>query len=199
MRQQARRTATRNAILDAAAALFAARGVDGTTIDDIVAQAEVARGSFYYNFDSKEQVVLAISRRDFGLAAEEIERKLARGDSPTLLLRELLLTACRWYGRNRHLAKTLLMTSLEQSTPPPDESQSPSFRKLAERILEQGQALGEIRADIEANVLAEIATGTFLQAALFWVYAPRTVRLERWVKRCLKVFLEGAQNQEARP
>lgn len=196
MKQQERRAATRSVIIDAAEQLFASRGIEAATIDDIVALAGVARGSFYYNFKSKEQVVLAISKRDFGRVAKAFDRKLERGDSPSLLLRELLLTACRWYARNRHLAKTLLLTSLEQASPPVDTSEPPSFRKLAERILHRGQEIGEIRPDFEPSALAEIATGMFLQAALFWIHAPQSARLDRWVDRCLTVFFEGAQTRE---
>jgi AcrR family transcriptional regulator len=197
MRQTERRAATRNAIIDAAEKLFAEKGIEAATIDDIVAQAKVARGSFYYNFESKEQVVLAIGQRNFGRVARKLDTKLARGEAPSLLLRELLSTTCRWYGRNRHLARTLLLASLEQARPAADLPDSPSFRKLAERILQRGRDVGEIRPDFEPAALAEIAVGMFLQAALFWVHAAKPGRLDRWVDRCLTVFLEGAQSREA--
>ena len=82
MRQPERRAATRNAIMDAAENLFAERGVEAATIDDIVAQAEVARGSFYYNFKSKEQVVLAIGQRDLGRLRERSTASLRAATHP---------------------------------------------------------------------------------------------------------------------
>lgn len=199
MRQTERRAATRNAILDAAEELFADKGIEGVTIDTIVAQAQVARGSFYYNFESKEQVVLAIAHRSFARVACLTDARLAGGVAPSLLLRELLSTTCRWYGRNRHLVKTLLLTSLQQAQPAADRPDAPSFRKLAERILQRGQEVGEIRTDLEAAALSEIAVGMFVQAALFWIHAARPGRLDRWVDRCLTVFLEGAQARESSP
>jgi AcrR family transcriptional regulator len=204
MRQPARRAATRTAIVEAASGLFAERGFEGTTIDDIVAAADVARGSFYYNFKSKEEVVLAIGRRDFARVVKSLDRKLARGVSPSVLLRELMLSACRWYTRHPHLAKTMLFASFEQAAnataaamaSASDRLESPSFRKLAERILAAGQEAGEIRTDFEAKALAETATGLLLQAALYWVLAPRPGRLDHCVDRSLTVFLEGAQSRE---
>ena len=167
MRHIKPRAATRAAIIEAADKLFSENGVEAVTIDDIVAQAEVARGSFYYNFASKELVVLAIGRRDFGRIAAKLDTKLARGESPSVLLRELLSTTCRWYARNRHLARTLLLASLEQAPPAADLPDAPSFRKLTERILQRAQDVGEIRPDFEPSVLAEIAAGMFVQAAFF--------------------------------
>jgi AcrR family transcriptional regulator len=49
--------------MDAAARLFIARGVDATTIDDIVASADVAKGTFYHYFPAKTDVVAALRDR----------------------------------------------------------------------------------------------------------------------------------------
>lgn len=59
----ARRDDTQQAILDAALALFAAKGVTSTTVDDIAARAGTAKGSIYYNFGSKDKVVEALMQR----------------------------------------------------------------------------------------------------------------------------------------
>ena len=50
----ARPNVTRQKVLDAAASLAAERGISATTVDDIAALAGVAKGSVYYNFESKE-------------------------------------------------------------------------------------------------------------------------------------------------
>ena len=53
----------REEILQAAASLFIARGVNPTTIDEITSQAEVAKGSFYLYFSSKEDLIAALRER----------------------------------------------------------------------------------------------------------------------------------------
>lgn len=50
----ARPNVTKQKVLDAAASLAAERGISATTVDDIAALAGVAKGSVYYNFESKE-------------------------------------------------------------------------------------------------------------------------------------------------
>ena len=55
-----RRARSRAALLDAAEALFAARGVDGVTIDDIVLGADVAKGTFYNHFEDKDTLARAV-------------------------------------------------------------------------------------------------------------------------------------------
>ena len=47
-------TRTRLALLEAAQRLFATRSVEGVSIDDIAKEADVAKGSLYNHFESKE-------------------------------------------------------------------------------------------------------------------------------------------------
>lgn len=56
----ARTTDTKRAILDAALALAAERGISGTTMDDVAERAGVAKGSLYYNFASKDKLFEAL-------------------------------------------------------------------------------------------------------------------------------------------
>lgn len=59
-RQAERREATRGAILAAARGLFGQRGFAGVSVDDIAAEAGVAKGAVYHHFTSKEAVFEAV-------------------------------------------------------------------------------------------------------------------------------------------
>ncbi|WP_046173549.1 TetR/AcrR family transcriptional regulator [Domibacillus indicus] len=53
----------RNEILDAADELFGQKGFDGTTTNDILEKVGVARGTLYYHFKSKEEIMNALIER----------------------------------------------------------------------------------------------------------------------------------------
>lgn len=53
----------RNEILDAADELFARKGFDGTSTNDILDKVGIARGTLYYHFKSKEDVMDALIER----------------------------------------------------------------------------------------------------------------------------------------
>ncbi|MFG1606070.1 TetR/AcrR family transcriptional regulator [Actinoplanes sp. NPDC049265] len=69
----------RQAILDAASALFAQRGFAGTSMADIVAASGVATGTVYRYFDNKDAVVMAASESALGLRFDTGD-----GDPPSL-------------------------------------------------------------------------------------------------------------------
>ena len=50
-------------IMDAASRLFLSKGYQSTTVDDIVGEAGVGKGTFYLYFESKPQVLVAIIER----------------------------------------------------------------------------------------------------------------------------------------
>lgn len=55
-----KREANRRRILTAARTVFGARGYHAATIEDIADEAGLSNGAIYYNFDSKEELFLAL-------------------------------------------------------------------------------------------------------------------------------------------
>lgn len=53
-------TPTRDRILAAAVTVFARQGYHGTSVDDIVQEADSSKGAFYFHFSNKEALFLAI-------------------------------------------------------------------------------------------------------------------------------------------
>ena len=59
-----RRAQTRERLMDAALALFAERGVLAASVEEICERAGFTRGAFYSNFESKDELCLAVMRRE---------------------------------------------------------------------------------------------------------------------------------------
>ena len=85
-------TATRNNILDAAEAMILDQGYSATSIDKLVAQAGVTKGSFFHHFDNKaalaHMLVERYARNDLGLFEENRARaeKISRDPLQRVLI-----------------------------------------------------------------------------------------------------------------
>ena len=66
-------TRTRLALLEAAQRLFATRSLEGVSIDDIAKEAEVAKGSLYNHFESKEALADELFRMVRGHVASLLD------------------------------------------------------------------------------------------------------------------------------
>jgi AcrR family transcriptional regulator len=65
---------TVNALADAGAAQFRARGYRSTSVDDIVESASVARGTFYKYFSDKQDLLAAVAAEIYGAGMAFAER-----------------------------------------------------------------------------------------------------------------------------
>lgn len=85
-------TATRNKILDTAEAMILDQGFSATSIDKLVAQAGVTKGSFFHHFDNKaalaHTLVERYARNDLGLFEENRSRaeKISRDPLQRVLI-----------------------------------------------------------------------------------------------------------------
>jgi AcrR family transcriptional regulator len=70
---------TRRRLIEGALAAFERKGYAATTIDDIVAEANASRATFYLHFKSKSEVVLVMART-LGTRWRELYRELTTGE-----------------------------------------------------------------------------------------------------------------------
>jgi AcrR family transcriptional regulator len=94
-------------ITEAALRLFAERGFEGTTIDEIAAAADVSRRTFFRYFARKEDVIVDWKRR----TADELRDALdARppGEAPLEAVHRALATVAAGYGEQPELALGLM-------------------------------------------------------------------------------------------
>ncbi|MEY2423172.1 MAG: hypothetical protein QOI95_3239 [Acidimicrobiaceae bacterium] len=61
--QERRREHTRNLLLDAAKDVFARRGFEGASLEEIAEAAGYTRGAIYKHFGTKEELFLAVNKR----------------------------------------------------------------------------------------------------------------------------------------
>ena len=74
----------RNEILDVAEELFASKGYDKTSTGDILERIGIARGTLYYHFRSKEDILDAMIERISGTLIAKAKAEAAKKDVPVI-------------------------------------------------------------------------------------------------------------------
>ncbi len=64
--------------MDAAERIFLDKGVAATSVDEIVAAADVAKGTFYIHFESKDELLMALQRRFVATFRQKLEEAMNR-------------------------------------------------------------------------------------------------------------------------
>lgn len=135
----------RQRLIDAAAEVFAARGLDAT-LDEIARHAGVNVATAYRHFANKHELAREFLRQCIDLTAAIAEEAAAQPD-PWAGLTQLLERSLEMVGSNRALFDVLTrvydaeyFAELLQRTSPP-----------LERLLARGRAAGVVRADVAAT------------------------------------------------
>ena len=148
-----KKASVKAALVEQALRLFATRGFDGVTVDEIAAAAGVSRRSFFRYFPTKEAVVL--ERREVELASLKalLESPLP-GEAPFATIRRALLALSKHHSAERRtiLAEQVLVRTTPSLMARDFEVDRAFERALVARLLAEGRhtAAEERRARILA-------------------------------------------------
>jgi len=78
-------------LLSCAARLFAAKGYDATSLQDVVEAAGLSKGALYYYYASKDELLYQIHHRFLTYELEQADRIVAQNLDPRETLRRLIV------------------------------------------------------------------------------------------------------------
>ena len=185
-----RRERTHGRLLDAAEHLFRTRGFDATTVEEIAAAADVAKGTFFNYFSSKETLLgelLYLRIRPL------LDALPAEGAAATDRIWALLDAVRQELSPYAHLLQRMSMFVL---TNPPPELPPEGHVSLADalaRLVREGQDEGVFQADSDAETAgALIATYFFRLSVLECVGAsPKAICWEDRMRAALDILYRG--------
>lgn len=168
-RRQRRSAEIRERLFRAALNLFAQKGFGETTVEDITNAADVGKGTFFNYFPSKEHILLAFGEMQLGKLQESVEEASRSNEPMPAFLRTLRARMTEEPARNPAIVRTILQANL--SSPPVREAMSKNHARaqaLLTRLIQLGQARGEIRKDLPAAELALVFRQTVFGTLLLW-------------------------------
>jgi AcrR family transcriptional regulator len=164
--RQRKKERLRAALSDAAIELFIERGVDRTTVDDIVARVDVSRRTFFRYFESKEDACFFAADETWP-ELERLVRAAPAEQSPLVVARNAFATVLiSYYGSDEHFAVAQLLTTTPQLKGKLAAVRSRQARRLAEALAAR---IGCAADDLAVRIIAENAVATANAALVHWV------------------------------
>jgi TetR/AcrR family transcriptional regulator, fatty acid metabolism regulator protein len=162
----------RRQILDAAIRVFARQGFHSCRVSDIADEAGVAYGLVYHYFNSKEQVMNELFTERWSLLLEAI----AEVDREEIAGREKLDAVARFiiesYRHERELMQVIIV-EVTRAANSFGRTHLPEINRAYEsiaKIVADGQASGEFRADIDPVFASMWFYGAIEQLLSGWVF-----------------------------
>lgn len=208
--RQPRADRTRQALLDAASALWRERGYDAVAVSDICERAGVSKGTFFYHFPAKEHLLVdlvdlvdLVAAGGTEAVVTAVDARLAVGAS----LLEVLATAVavlaeaqRYAPRDLGSRATMEVLRSSRSTRPLTEDGQPELRDVYARVYAEAIARGELPSTFNPVERGAITNWTLLQGTLFWaVGVAGRQSLEEVLWRRVQLVVHGARLVRVEP
>jgi AcrR family transcriptional regulator len=159
VRDPEHREEQRRRILAAAAEVFARKGYEAATMDGIAAHMGVSKGVLYYQFRSKQELVVETRRASSGAAVERLEG-IARGSSPAVERVELALrdlAAAAFDPLAKHVILLPQLHGLDEPHLAEVRAIERRYERLLEDLLREGVAEGALAvADVKLTAFTLI-------------------------------------------
>lgn len=161
------KTATRQRILEAARKLFAADGFESATTRDLARQAQIATGTLFNYFPTKEDVVLALVTEAYEQATEQYEASIQQRPNEPQTLEEDLFGHVAVVLRKLKPLRKYLRPILETVLSPLSEIES--ARSLRTTHLETvSQILARHGKAAESAVVLQLYWTLYIGVLAFW-------------------------------
>lgn len=169
---QERSRRTRQQLVNAAVKLWTERGfengVETTTVEEIARAAGVTKGTFYFHFAHKEDVLLEMSIRT-GDASNELARRAAEAGATIDEILEVSFTEMA--RRTEGLPRAAIARTIQEFYKYPTRARELSMsRNFWPEEIAKAQTRGELPADIDPEDLSDMVNALMITAVEGWVH-----------------------------
>ena len=195
---QTRSRDTRRKLIRTALDLWNERGFDeafeSTTAEEIARAAGVSKGTFYFHFAHKEDILLEMSWATAEVMADEADAAMGRGEPAQELVQGLMSSLARRMGRAPRAAVLRVMAHLGRSTRPLDEPLTlRGFGEVFQRVIVYACRRGDLPTGVDADEIAALLQAATMDALAAWAATDQTITsLRSTLTRRADVILAGA-------
>jgi AcrR family transcriptional regulator len=172
---QERSRRTRQQLVNAAVKLWTERGfergIEETTVEEIVQAAGVTKGTFYFHFAHKEDILLEVGWGTSEAMFKEATRALASGRSVDDILDGLLTSLARRITTTPRAAVARTLAEFDRR---PGRARDVSgdhygFEHSFSSVMHHARETGEIPGDVDAHRLGEMMGSLTVGAIHEWI------------------------------
>jgi AcrR family transcriptional regulator len=187
-RRERRAAETRLKLFRTALELFADRGFQNVTVEDITEGADVGKGTFFNYFESKDHVLGVMTELQIAHVREAAQAAAAGKSSIHSTLHHLFRGLAKEPGRSPNFARTVIGSFLASGLVRDlIQRQMAEGRRMIAGVIADGQKRGEIDPKLKSADVALEMQQILLGTVLLWSLHGEP-ELKTWVEGSFRLF-----------
>lgn len=195
-RRERRRTQTLDHVASTAMRLFEAQGYDATTMEQIAQQSDLAKGTLYNHFPTKEAILAHWVHLELVVDAQRLHASIDPKAGFTAQLTGLLDASAEWSERYRAYLLDYFrfrFLNIESELGGGGDRGTPrDLSGLFEALIAAAQQAGTLRTDVSAAHLASLLHHLYFGALMRWLTLPGLVLRDEFAV-VVDLFVGGAR------
>lgn len=201
-KREQKKLLAKQTIMETAIEQFVQRGFQATSIADIMKAAHMGLGTFYNYFDSKDQLLHYLLDNLAVQLHQRLQHLTAEQKSKAEILREMVLMTAQLVDSNKYVLPLFLSAGArpEQASEEAKDKETdcdleshehrghgPAFMAMFLQLVQEGQASGEFRQDVSAEIITEMFHSLFQAAA----FSSLPLSFEENITMKLRLIIDG--------
>lgn len=170
-------------------------GIEHTRVDEIVEAAGVTKGTFYFHFSSKEEVLLEVGFAAATVVVDEAEGCLERGRTLDYSMSKVIKGLADQVRNVPPAAVGRAVAEFRRRPPDALPKGRPRIADGFEMLYESAMGRHEIEAKVDARELAEMTEAVLLSTLLDWVR--NGVDMKKTMQRRAKLLVQGVRDRSS--
>jgi len=193
-RRERKREATIDKIITTAITLFHQYGLQEVTMEQIAAEVDIAKGTLYHHFPSKEAIIVASLQRTFQERNPERLANLRQLPDTRARMTTVFGLLIEGIQTQKEIFAAFWIYRMKQVISfDPAEDEKTGLVQLVDEIIHLGQQNGELRTDLPDDLLSGLFEFAFIAAIQSFYRQPDHFNANETIARCVDLFLNGAQ------
>jgi AcrR family transcriptional regulator len=184
----------RQQIMEAALACFARKGYHKTTMDDIVAESGLSKGTLYWYFKNKDDLFISLIKSYFLSIGQDISAILEQDATASHKLRAIAQETAQFFLETKEFFNVFLefwmLSALNEELNQLFSNILIQYREVLARVITQGIEAGEFKP-VDARQLAFPVMAVYDGLAFYAMLMPGEVDVERSSQTFVETLLAG--------